>query len=136
MTQLEKNCGVCFDKNLNDYRIIGFLVLGLCTTLVGGGVKYVSAVSPFVLVPVLASILLIWIGTWTAGLRDLDPSTGISAHWDLGKNWGEAWSSDAKCLTILNDDGSKMFTADDFPAFDFFQSLALFFPSVMLAPHT
>ena len=48
---------------LNDYRLIGAIILVLCTCLVGGGVKYVSIVSPLFLIPVIVSI------AWTSWFK-------------------------------------------------------------------
>ena len=49
-----------------DYRVLGAIMLGACASLVGGGVKYVSIVSPFFLVPVALSIACILLGIATA----------------------------------------------------------------------
>ena len=49
-----------------DYRVLGAIMLGACASLVGGGVKYVSIVSPFFLVPVVLSIACILLGMATA----------------------------------------------------------------------
>lgn len=47
-------------------RIYGLGLLVLCTFLVNGGVKYISKLSPYFLVPVLVSILCILIGIFTS----------------------------------------------------------------------
>ena len=120
-------CGV--KDELNDYRVLGALILTVCTSVVAGGVKYVSMVSPIFFVPVIVSILCIWLGVFTASGRsgyfdDLavssDGEINITAHWDLDKTWGTDWTkSDGGCtngvVTVLP---------------DWTECFALFFPSV------
>ena len=59
----------CVTTELMDYRVLGAIMLGACASLVGGGVKYVSIVSPFFLVPVVLSIACILLGIATAEAR-------------------------------------------------------------------
>lgn len=135
------------------------------------GVKYVTKLAPLVLIPVLLSVALIWLGVWTAGWRDFAPNTGITAHWDFSKTFSSAWEADTQCLVLLDDDGDKnptappspvasdthpftlapfalplalpalcprpqphagkpLFTEGDLRPFNFYEALALFFPSV------
>jgi len=115
---------------VRDFAIWGYIVLFTLTTIVACGVKYVTMVSPFVLIPVLLSILLIWVGAWTASARGINPTTGITSHWNYDETWSTDWSADVKCLTLRKDDGSLRYTSDDKQAFSFFKALALFFPSV------
>ena len=82
------------------------------------------------LIPVLLSVALIWLGVWTAGGRTFEKNTGITAHWDYSKTFSTAWAADLQCLAIIDDDGSPLYTEDDLQPFNFYESLALFFPSV------
>ena len=89
-------CGLGDDPEglpTNNIILYGYLILAFCATVITLGVKYVSRVAPFVLIPVLLSVALIWLGCWTAGVRDFDPSTGITAHWDYSKTFSTAWST-------------------------------------------
>jgi len=190
LTALENECGVCAIKNMNDYRILGVLVLVLLTLVVAGGVKYVSMVSPFVLIPVLLSVFLIWrtpqpraqtqstalsllslctgpnrrtthslfspswpriaglpcltrlwpelryfeVGIVMAGsgYKEFPPTSGITGNWavNLPNNIGPDFAANLKCLEVKDADGKPYFTEADLGAYDFLQSLALFFPSV------
>ncbi|KAL1510624.1 hypothetical protein AB1Y20_006925 [Prymnesium parvum] len=130
MTDLEIQCGECQRQNTSDFAVLGIIVLIACTAVVFGGVKYVSKVAPFVLIPVLLSVALIWLGIWTASARDISPSTGITSHWDFSKTFSPAWGADLQCLVLRDDNGKPLFTEDDLPPFDFYQALALYFPSV------
>lgn len=94
------------------------MILTACTALVAGGVKYVSMVSPLFLVPVLLTVLCMWIGFFTIGVRS-GFSTGplgeqyIADGWDITRVWSSDFSEAGGCSET-----------------GFFVLLALFFPSV------
>ena len=124
MSPIEAKC-TCYDENMWDYRVLGLAVLALLASIVACGVRYVSMVSPFMLIPVLLSVLLIWIGLFTAGARDFSPSTGIDGAYatNLRTNLGPAFSKDLDCLPYVKSER-------ELPEFGFLPALALFFPSV------
>ena len=96
----------------------GAIILVLCTSLVGGGVKYVSIVSPLFLIPVVLSIACILLGIATAeGRQDYFSSLAeetcgagaeegegaatcinVSAHWS-GANALPQWTPRGSCAT-------------------------------------
>ena len=125
----------CVTTELMDYRVLGAIILVLCTSLVGGGVKYVSIVSPLFLIPVVLSIACILLGIATAagrqeyftGLAEETCGAGaeegatcvnVSAHWS-GANDGPAWTPRGSCATGV---------VTVLP--DWTECFALFFPSV------
>ena len=101
----------CVTTELMDYRVLGAIILVLCTSLVGGGVKYVSIVSPLFLIPVVLSIACILLGIATAEARQDyfttlaeetctgegdDTCINVTAHWS-GSNDGTAWTPRGTC---------------------------------------
>ena len=101
----------CITTELMDYRVLGAIILVLCTSLVGGGVKYVSIVSPLFLIPVVLSIACILLGIATAEARQDyfttlaeetctgegdDTCINVTAHWS-GSNDGTAWTPRGTC---------------------------------------
>jgi len=114
ITQLEAYCSGC---DRYDYSILGAIILCLCASVVACGVKYVSMIGPLFLLPVLVTVLCMWLGFFTVGLRDFPPGPDgevtISGKWDIAANWYADPDEGGEC-------GST----------DFFSLLALFFPSV------
>ena len=51
-------------------RIYGYIILGICSLLVFAGVRILAKISPLFLLPVLVSVLFIWIGIFAAS-RDI-----------------------------------------------------------------
>ena len=135
LTPLDIQCGVCTLDNMWDYRILGSATLLACSLIVCGGVKYVTIVSPFFLIFVLLSVLLIWVGVLAAPGRDfasdvLLAGKGLSGDFaaNVAANLGPAFEADLACLEVKRN-GQPLYTEADLQ-FGFFQALALFFPSV------
>ena len=51
-------------------RIYGYIILGICSLLVFAGVRILAKISPLFLLPVLVSVLFIWVGIFAAS-RDI-----------------------------------------------------------------
>mmetsp|Transcript_6967 Transcript_6967/g.11707 ORF Transcript_6967/g.11707 Transcript_6967/m.11707 type:complete len:1007 (-) Transcript_6967:338-3358(-) len=127
-TSQEASCSGC---DRWDYSILGFLILCACTSLVACGVKYVSVVSPLFLLPVLITVVCMWLGFFSSSARS-DFATGpngeewVTGHWDISQNFGPAWPADEDTQSVEGDEGESS-SCDEA---NFFSLLALFFPSV------
>jgi len=133
---IEDDTCVGTDCTLN-MRIYGYIVLLLCSACVFAGVKYISVVSPFFLIPVILSVLCMWIGFFVASLRNIEgcvPEPQCSSVNESGSGYG--------CSTLEGISGISEDNIDnnwDRPPngqynndgeYDFRYCLALFFPSV------
>jgi len=114
--------------------IYAYILLILCSLCVGGGVKYVSAISPFFLLPVLLSVLSIWVGIFLAGARQfeacIEDPICLRPRSDTGNCSVVEGLSGLSAQNIEDNYGPAGPDDSNEGEYDFRFCLALFFPSV------
>ncbi|MCO5570007.1 hypothetical protein L7F22_023722 [Adiantum nelumboides] len=106
--------------NLHDLQVYGVLVTVVLCLIVFGGVKMINKVAPTFLIPVLVSLLLIFIGIFAARKQDGSGITGLRFS-TLKSNW-EAQYQKTNRAGIPAPDGITYWGFDEL--------LGLFFPAV------
>ncbi|KAI5079287.1 hypothetical protein GOP47_0004766 [Adiantum capillus-veneris] len=106
--------------NLHDLQVYGVLVTVVLCLIVFGGVKMINKVAPTFLIPVLVSLLLIFIGIFAARKQDGSGITGLRFK-TLKSNW-EAQYQRTNRAGIPSPDGITYWGFDEL--------LGLFFPAV------
>ncbi|KAK3267202.1 Protein ccc1 [Cymbomonas tetramitiformis] len=107
--------------DIRDMQILGTIILSLLAAMVLGGVKHISRVAPFFLVPVLLSVLFIQIGIYLAP-SDSAPSGITGLKYSTVRDNFEP--------EFTNTDAQGNPTADGEMEWSFQALLALFYPSV------
>lgn len=106
--------------NLHDLQVYGVLVTVVLCLIVFGGVKMINKVAPTFLIPVLVSVLLIFIGMFAARKHEGSGITGLRFS-TLKSNW-EAEYQRTNRAGIPAPDGITYWGFDEL--------LGLFFPAV------
>eukprot|EP00249_Psilotum_nudum_P010981 c22889_g1_i1 orf=423-3326(-) len=107
--------------NLHDLQVYGVIVTVTLCLIVFGGVKIINKVAPAFLIPVLLSVLLIFIGIFVAGRHpDTEGVTGLRFR-NLQRNWGAEYQRTNR---------AGIPAPDGIIYWDFDALLGLFFPAV------
>lgn len=106
--------------NLHDLQVYGVIVTVILCLIVFGGVKIINKVAPAFLIPVLLSLVLIFIGIFAARGHGSPGITGLSLN-NLNNNWGAEYQR-------TNRGGIPAPDGISFWGFD--ELLGLFFPAV------
>ncbi|XP_047311782.1 cation-chloride cotransporter 1-like [Impatiens glandulifera] len=107
--------------SLHDLQIYGIIVTIILCFIVFGGVKMINRVAPAFLIPVLLSIISIFIGIFSAGKDNPAPGfTGLSLH-TIKENWGSDYQ-------FTNDAGIPDPKGEVYWSFN--ALVGLFFPAV------
>ncbi|KAJ7547439.1 hypothetical protein O6H91_08G086400 [Diphasiastrum complanatum] len=107
--------------NLHDLQLYGVIITVVLCLIVFGGVKIINKVAPTFLIPVLLSVVLIFIGIFAAP-RHRDPPGVTGLRWKtLKSNWGSEYQRTNR---------AGIPAADGIIYWDFENLLGLFFPAV------
>ncbi|KAJ7565451.1 hypothetical protein O6H91_02G061600 [Diphasiastrum complanatum] len=107
--------------SLHDLQLYGVIITVVLCLIVFGGVKIINKVAPTFLIPVLVSVVLIFIGIFAAP-RHRDPPGVTGLRWKtLTSNWGSEYQHTNR---------AGIPAADGIIYWDFENLLGLFFPAV------
>ncbi|GAQ80411.1 cation-chloride co-transporter protein, partial [Klebsormidium nitens] len=107
--------------NLHDMQIYGVIITALLGLAVFGGAKIIARLGPGFLIPVMVSLLFIYVGIITAPRGQMSPGiTGLSWH-NFASNWGTKYQR-TTVNGVPDPDGKVTWAFRDM--------LGLFFPAV------
>ncbi|BFI30506.1 protein MpCCC1 [Marchantia polymorpha subsp. ruderalis] len=109
------------NPSLHDLQVYGVIVTVILCLIVFGGVKIINKVGPTFLIPVLVSVVLIFVGIFTAHRIDDNPGVTGLRYSTLTENWGSQYQRTDRA-GIPSPTGSIYWNFDGL--------LGLFFPAV------